>query len=215
MKKILVFMLIMIGAIVPNQVNAQGVYLGVKGGLNVANIDFPKEIFDANKRAGWYIGPSIRIGLPLSGFEIEAAVLYDYRAARVGNIEFTHQLDNVQTIAQKQIAVPLNLRASLPLGPRMKAFIFAGPQFGFNVGDKNFKWERSAEYSLKETNLSANVGLGLTLYRHLEITANANLALGKTGEINVKDVIENASQKLKGAIETKTNAFQIGLAYYF
>jgi hypothetical protein len=47
---------------------------------------------------------------------------------------------------------------------------------------------------------------------HLQAKINYNIALGKTGEIAVKDAATAAWKTITGA---KANAWQLSLAYYF
>ena len=65
---------------------------------------------------------------------------------------------------------------------------------------------------MKSSNLSANVGLGATILSKLQIKFNYNIALGKTGEVEVKDGIEQSWKTITGA---KANAWQVSAAYYF
>ena len=62
----------------------------------------------------------------------------------------------------------------------------------------------------KNSDLSVNVGLGLMMFKHLQLSANYNIACGKTCDVtsmqNVADMV-----KTKG----RYNAWQVGLAYYF
>lgn len=108
------------------------------------------------------------------------------------------------------------MRYGFGLGETASIFIFAGPQFGFNIGDKNKTWtdykNNACEWTLKSSTVSANVGLGVMLLKHLQFTANYNIALGKTGEVDVKSAAESTWKTVTGA---KANAWQIALAYYF
>ena len=88
-------------------------------------------------------------------------------------------------------------------------YVAAGPQFGFNIGDKKFSFSNANDYKMKDSNLSLNLGAGIRLVSHLEIGFNYNIALGKTGEFNEVDGAKN----LVG--NGKANAWQISAAYYF
>ena len=73
---------------------------------------------------------------------------------------------------------------------------------------------KAANYKLKSTNFSVNVGAGVTLINHLEIGFNYNIACGKTGEVTGKSV---ATETIKNLLDSegKSNAWQISAAYYF
>ena len=147
----------------------------------------------------------MKFTLPVVGLGIDAAALYDQRSAKVGD----------EKIKQQSIQVPVNLRYGIGLGSTASFYIFAGPQFGFAIGDKsNNVFDNALEWRLKDSNLSANVGLGLMLLDHLQVSANYNIAIGTTGEFDVIKTTGNAIwDNVTG--KAKANAWQISLAYYF
>lgn len=187
------------------------VKFGVKGGLNLTSMKLSKDIVDKSNQAGFFIGPTVKFTLPVVGLGIDAAALYDQRNAKVAD----------ETVKQKSIQIPVNVRYGFGLGSSASIFIFAGPQFGFNVGDKDFSSLDSAtntisNMTLKSSNLSANVGLGLMLLDHLQVSANYNIAIGKTGEFNVITSTTGAiSDVITGSTNARANAWQIAVAYYF
>jgi hypothetical protein len=153
----------------------------------------------------------VKFTLPVVGLGIDASALYDQRE---GKVESDGGED--QTLKSQSIQIPINVRYGFGLGETASIFIFAGPQFGFNIGDKNKTWtdykNNACEWTLKSSTVSANVGLGVMLLKHLQFTANYNIALGKTGEVDVKSAAESTWKTVTGA---KANAWQIALAYYF
>ena len=71
------------------------------------------------------------------------------------------------------------------------------------------------EWTYKSSNISGNAGLGVTLFNHLQVSFNYNLAFGKSGEFKVKD--ENGAKFGYNGVKSdaKMNTWQIALAYYF
>ena len=185
---------------------------GVKGGLNVTSMSLDSKVLDASNQAGFFIGPTVKFTLPIVGLGVDASALYDQRSAKIGVENNEGGLSGEQTVKQQQIAIPINLRYGVGLGDAASIFFFAGPQFGFNVGDKEQKlWNQAADWKLKTSNFSINVGLGATLLKHLQVSANYNIACGKTGEIEATDAVKSVIGKGEG----KNNAWQIAVAYYF
>ena len=194
MKKLFILALLAFAMCFTTESQAQ-VKFGLKGGLNVTDMSFNKSVLATSNRAGFYIGPTVRFSLPLVGLGVDAAALYDQRQA---------------------INIPINLRYSVGLGDLASVYFAAGPQFGFNVGDKEFKWTKKADYQntfqFKNSNFSINLGAGVSLIKHLEVGFSYNIACGKTADANVWETVGTAVQnKLKG----RSNSWQIGLAYYF
>lgn len=176
--------------------NAQ-VKFGLRGGLNLTNLSLSGDLSDNVKKenqAGFYIGPTVKFTLPIVGLGIDASALYNQKNSKIED----------ETIKESEIAIPINLRYGFGLGQTASLFFKAGPQFAFPIGDKNFTIRDVADYELKSSNFSINVGAGVMLLNHLEISANYNIACGKTGEASVGD-----------AFNGKTNCWQIGAAYYF
>jgi hypothetical protein len=205
MKKILTLIVMAVAFAMPSQAQFN---FGVQAGLNLTNIsDFSFDqagIENAiQSKAGFFIGPTVKFTLPIVGLGIDAAALYDQREAKAGD----------ETLKSQSIQIPINVRYGFGLGSMAEIFAFAGPQFGFNIGDKaKDLYNDAAKWTLKSSNLSANVGLGATIMSKLQLKFNYNIALGKTGEVEVKDGIEQSWKTITGA---KANAWQVSAAYYF
>ena len=201
MKKILTLVVLLATMTVAAQAQVK---FGVKGGLNITSMKLDKSVADKSNQAGFFIGPTVKFTLPVVGLGIDAAALYDQRSAKV--------LD--ETLKQQSIQIPINLRYGIGLGSTASFYIFAGPQFGFAIGDKVTELANdAADWRLKDSNLSANVGLGLMLLNHLQVSANYNIALGTTGEVDVNNAINTAWNTAIG--KAKANAWQLSVAYFF
>lgn len=170
---------------------------GLKGGFNVTNMSLSSDVLNSSNRAGFFIGPSVKFTLPIVGLGFDVAALYDQREAKLADA----------TISQKSINIPINARYTFGLGDTAGLYLAAGPQFGINVGDENFKITNTDNYQLKKTNFSINLGAGVSLLSHLEVGFNYNIALGKTGDFSLNNA--------KNEYDSKNNAWQISAAYYF
>lgn len=207
MKKYFVVILMAMAVAMPSKAQVK---FGLKGGLNLTNMSFNKsEMEDLVKnKAGFFVGPTLKISLPIGGLGFDIAALYDQREAKyddkAGNQE--------ATLKQQTLQIPVNVRFGTGLGDKASIFIFAGPQFGFNIGDKDKKFGAD-EWTMNSSTLSGNIGLGLILMDHLQISANYNIALGKTGEYKEQSTGDQVKEIFKS--EGKSNAWQIALAYYF
>lgn len=190
-----------------NNASAQ-IKFGLKGGVNVTDMSLSSSVFDASNRTGFFVGPTIKVQLPLIGLGIDASALYDQREAKikVGNTT------TKETLRSQAINVPINLRYGWGLSSMANIFLFAGPQFGFNVGDKDQKITESSTWSVKNSNFSLNFGAGVTLLSHLQLTANYNVVCGKTSDATITEGIEQLTNK---EVRSRANAWQIALAYYF
>ena len=173
---------------------------GIQAGLNMSNVSVKEAAENAGEavksRTGFFVGPTVKFTLPIVGLGIDASALYDQREGKAGD----------EIIKSSSIQIPINVRYGFGLGSVAEVFAFAGPQFGFKLsGDKNFG---SEEWTLKSSNLSANIGIGATVLSKLQAKLNYNIALGKTGEFKDKDIAKEIGS-------AKFNAWQISLAYFF
>lgn len=210
MKKYFTVALVAIASLFAGSASAQ-VQFGLKGGLNVTSMSFSEDVLDASNRAGFFIGPTMKFTLPIVGLSLDASALYDQRSAKVEDAN-----NGQETIKEQAINIPINVRYGIGLSSLANLYFFAGPQFGFNVGDKDFQWGRAQSYQntfqLKKSNFSVNLGAGVTLLNHLQISANYNIACGKTGEATVWNTLDATRKQI---VKGRANAWQLAVAYYF
>ena len=200
MKKLFAVVLMAVAFAMPSKAQFSW---GIQAGLNMSNVSVKDAAEDASgaikSRTGFFVGPTVKFTLPIVGLGIDASALYDQREGKAGD----------EVIKSSSIQIPINVRYGIGLGSIAEVFAFAGPQFGFKLsGDKNFG---SEEWTLKSSNLSANIGIGATVLSKLQAKLNYNIALGKTGEMKGK----NAAGVMQEVGSAKFNAWQISLAYFF
>lgn len=172
---------------------------GVVGGLNLSKMSFSggdKSLWSSDNRCGWYIGPKAQFTLPIIGLGLDASIQYSQRRLNVDA-----QGDG-ESQTYKSIEVPINVRYDLGLGSMASVYIATGPQFGFNCDKSIF---RDADISVKDANVTWNVGVGVTLLSHLQVGAGYNFAVGKWAESKDPDYDLNV----------KANTWQVQVAYLF
>lgn len=172
---------------------------GVVGGLNLSKMSFSggdKGLLSSDNRCGWYIGPKAQFTLPLIGLGLDASIQYSQRRLNSSEYEFS---DN-QTY--KSIEVPINVRYTIGLSSLVSIYGATGPQFGFNCDKSLF---RDMDISVKDANVTWNVGFGLTLLNHLQVGAGYNFGIGKWAESKDPDV----------DLSAKANTWQVQVAYLF
>ena len=210
MKKVLSIVFLVAAMLFAANANAQ-IKFGLKGGLNVTSMSFSEEVFDASNKTGFFVGPMVKVTVPIVGLSFDAAALYDQKEADV-KYAVEGELGKVN-VKQQSINIPVNVRYGFGLSSLANIFLFAGPQWGINVGDKNFKWNESSSYSLKKSNFSVNVGAGVTLLNHLQVSANYNIACGKSADASLSKALDAAANA--GKDKSHNNSWQIALGYWF
>ena len=182
------------------------IMFGVRGGLNLVDFSIKNasSTFDESNRAGFFFGPTMKVAIPALPVDFDISVIYDERTAHVADVSAPH----------KTINIPLNARFSVGLASSFSVFAFGGPQYTFNRSDDKtlFTDFTSQDWSWRSGYLSFNVGLGFTLFKHVEIRGNYNIACGRTAEVTVYDALRTA---VTDTYKTHYNAWQIEAAYYF
>lgn len=204
MKKSLLVLLFILAWTPALQTQAQ-IKFGVKGGLNLSEFSMSGDIVNNDNKIGFYLGPTMKISLPLTGLGLDVSALYDQRSTDISVYEGSEEVTlTTETLKQKQLAIPINLRYSIGLGSIASIYFFAGPQFAFNLADdiEDINWE------WKNTYTSVNLGAGVTLIKHLQVNLNYNIGCGKTGECTVKDVAHDV-------FHARSSSWQLGAAWYF
>lgn len=190
MKKVISTLVIAVALLMALPTQAQ-VKFGLRAGANISNMKF-SGAFEESNRAGFFVGPTVKFTLPVIGLSCDASAIYDSREAKIEN----------ETLSYKAIEIPLNVRYGIGLSSVANVFLFAGPQFGFNLSEDKANW------SWKKADFSVNVGVGCTIASHYELKANYNISCTKSGETNSEIPALNG-------YSSKFNAWQVGLAYYF
>lgn len=211
MKKVLSIVFLVAAMLFAANANAQ-IKFGLKGGLNVTSMSFSEEVFDASNKTGFFVGPMVKVTVPIVGLSFDAAALYDQKEADVKYTGTEGELGKVN-VKQQSINIPVNVRYGFGLSSLANIFLFAGPQWGINVGNKNFKWNESSSYSLKKSNFSVNVGAGVTLLNHLQVSANYNIVCGKSADASLSKALDAAANA--GKDKSHNNSWQIALGYWF
>ena len=160
---------------------------GVKAGVTRASLKFDDKRFFGDGHYGWFIGPSLKVNLPLL-IGADGAVLYDQREVK---------LFSEETVKIKQICIPINARVNFSLPAGAGLYLAAGPQVAFNVGDSEFKWKDKESYEntfqLKKSAFSINLGAGIFLAKHLEVGLAYNIEMGSTADITWSRITDKST----------------------
>lgn len=210
MKKALSLMVLAASLLPMSEADAQ-VKFGVKGGWNLSSLKLNDDMFTSDNKNGFFIGPMMKVSLPLTGLGFDIAALYDQREAKMRYADdvIGGDLSRRTTIKQKTIDVPVNLRYSIGLASMANVYFFGGPQWSINVGDENFKWDEASSYSLKKNTLSFNIGAGLTFLQHIQASVNYNIEASKSGKMEIERLDDG--DWVKG----RNHTWQVSLGYWF
>lgn len=175
---------------------------GVRAGAN--NVSASDVWANISGKGGFFVGPALKIGTPILDFDF--AALYDQRVVEVEGQDVKRQTFDLQA----------NIRKGFGFGDKFSIFVFAGPQFDFNLGKKgtSFKetFESVKDWRWKDAQLSLNIGFGVMLLNHVELRAAFSHPCGKTSEFDYYEV----KNDIKGHYKTPSlNSIQAGATIYF
>ncbi|MBQ1666335.1 MAG: PorT family protein, partial [Bacteroidaceae bacterium] len=211
MKKLVVVLMMALLMISP--ANAQ-VRLGIKGGMNLSKLTFDKDVVSSNNRAGFFVGPIFYVDLPfLPGFGFDLAAIYDRKGTTMTAVIDDQKYEKKGYVQFLDVPIDINYKISFTRG--FAIYGSTGPQFSFNLKQDDFKTivDQRANYKIKDSNFSWNVGFGMEIIRHFRLGYNYNIALGDWAEVK-EDLTETVYQGLKND-KMKGSSHQVYLVYIF
>ena len=150
---------------------------GIKGGANISSIHFSDlpETFSTDNLTGFHIGPTIELMASFIGLGFDASILYSQTGMEIGT----------QKIKSDYLNVPVNLKWKIGI-PAVKVFAAAGPYVGFRLGGGKIWDVLSDKIGSKSFSAGLNLGAGVELIQHLQISATYQLGL--TDNYSVKQL---------------------------
>ena len=169
--------------------------LGIKGGLNFANLDVKGSAStNYNNRTGYHAGAFALI--KVASFGIQPEILFSKQGTKysVNTTDYEANFDYIN--------VPIMIKFYLPLGLNLQA----GPQFGFLTTSElkttagSISSTQDAKDFYKSSDVAASFGVGWDLPFGLTVDGRYNLGLSK-----INDGSNNNN--------TKNQVFQISVGY--
>jgi hypothetical protein len=189
--------------------SSQSISFGVRGGLNIMQMEFDDDIFDNSNRAGFFVGPTLVFSLPTPGFSIDVSGLYDQRYLKVED----------QKLKQESVTFPAHVRMGASIPSFGSLFLFLGPQLSFNIGAATFHWEDAEQnakhFMLQDTKVSVDLGIGASIGNQLEVKINYNIPIGKTADMSWNTYDYQTAKYVMNTAKTTANAWMLSAAYLF
>lgn len=184
------------------------VKIGVKADVGLNNPSFNSEALKVENMTSYSIGPSLEMIFPFAvvDFGIEASLLYSDNRMTVSNLTGETKSSD---ISNRYLTLPFNAKVKLGLGGLpLKLFGTAGPYAGYLISsDKIDFGEIRNDIKAKEFQAGANVGVGLELFKMLQVGVNYNVQLTDNYSVDTP----NWKKPLNG----KTETWSITGAIYF
>lgn len=170
---------------------------GIKAGLNFSNLNLKNiggSVTDPGNRTGWQAGLMAEFTIPIVNIGADASLMY-----------MRQNLDNNPAYSNKDfIDLPINLKWKIGLpvvGKIISPIIYTGPDFLFALNKNTIN-----DFKSKTCDVGWNLGIGLQLVNHLQITGGYCFGLNGVAKyvgLNPQD------QKVK------KNYWSVSAAYLF
>lgn len=171
---------------------------GLKAGVAVNTLSFNTDLFQSSNRAGFTGGAIIEYNIPVVNLGIDASVLYVNRAVNVtGETEAGVIVSENKNRSYIDIPINLKWKINLPIvGRWISPFVTTGPDFSILLTKDSFTAENLQNFSSKSVDFAWNVGVGLELFKHIQIAANYGFPVGEqiTGHINNHEALYSNNQ---------------------
>lgn len=183
---------------------------GVKADVGLNNPSFDNEALQVENMTSYSIGPSIEAMFPFAvvDFGIEASLLYNDNRMTVSNLTDGESTPSSE-VSNRYLYLPLNAKIKFGLGMLpLRMYAVAGPYAGYLIAGEEIDLQAMQDdIRAKEFQAGANIGLGLELFRILQVGVNYGVQL--TDNYAVEQ--PNWEKPLNG----KTETWSISAALYF
>ena len=187
-----------------------GIRIGAKAGLNLANASFSTDAIQSDNFTGFQVGPILEFST-LSGFGVDAAVLYSQQGLKFKGTSITNESEEkVSTLN-----IPVNLKMKFSLASMAGVYVSAGPYISFKLDDQlSINNEVSSQWENKNFGVGLNFGAGVELLKHLQVGANYQFALNDDYS-SIMSASDNQGRIAMPTFNAKTRIWSITATYFF
>lgn len=178
---------------------------GVEAGMNFNSLSFDKEMFESNNRTGFFVGPKVKVNIPLLGFGADAAITYSMNGVSIDNMvgeTISKNLSNLE--------IPLNLRYDFSLLKFLSIYLATGPQYNYCMSSEETIKELygNADGAYSRSNWGWNVGGGVEILDHLQLGVTYTIPISDSGNLSLGDIANVFSNYQQKTVKVR-------LAYFF
>ncbi len=173
---------------------------GIKGGVNMSDVSFDKEIFKSDYMTGFHIGPTVEFMFATIG--VDAALLYSQKGFEAGGENFKNSY----------LEVPVNAKFKLGL-PVVSPYFSAGPYVNFRIAGDDV-WDLPGNVEGLKNQLDAkNFGAGLNFSVGADLLSMLQLSVTYSWELT--DSYESFDVANVGSYTGKSKTWLISATYFF
>ena len=205
LKRFLVLALVAIVAVGSAQAQFR---FGIKAGLNLNKLHFTEDFVEKNitstNGCGWTAGVMTEFQIPVIGLCFDASLMYTRMNSDAKEVV---EGEEYRSKSNNFFNIPINIKYKIGLpvvSNIITPYIFTGPDFAFKIGGKN------DVFKTKPFQAAWNVGIGLELVRHLQISGSYGFGMN-----NALKLYNPMGGTVSDDIKAKNNYWTISAAYLF
>lgn len=175
---------------------------GAKAGFGINSVKFDRSIMDADNYLGYSVGVTAELELPAVGIALDASALYSHRSNKI-----LVQDEENRSYKRNYFEFPVHAKYKLNLlglNRILVPFIYAGPDFAFLTSES----DPSNSFKNRKMSVSLDLGGGVELINHLQVSVNYSLGMSKAFEyVGINSDVRN--------VTGKDRCWTISAAYFF
>ena len=177
---------------------------GVEAGMNFNSLSFDKEMFESGNRAGFFVGPKVKVKVPLVGLGLDGALIYSMNSAQIQNE------DIVKSKNLSYLEIPLNVRYDFSLLKVLSIYLATGPQYNYCMSSDATiaDFYGLADGGISRSTWGWNVGGGVEIMKHLQLGVTYTIPISNSGNLELSDVANVFANY-------KQKTVKVRLAYFF
>lgn len=177
---------------------------GVEAGMNFNSLSFDKEMFESGNRAGFFVGPKVRVKVPIVGLGLDGALIYSLNSAQV------QAADMVKSKNLSYLEIPLNVRYDFSLLKVLTLYLATGPQYSYCLSsDATISdFYGPVDGGISRSTWGWNVGGGVEIMKHLQLGVTYTIPISNSGSLELSDVANVFTNY-------KQKTVKVRLAYFF
>lgn len=200
MKKFFIVLAVALVSITASAQTAKMFNWGVEAGMNFNSLSFDKEMFESGNRAGFFVGPKVKVKVPLVGLGLDGALLYSMNSAQV----------NEKSKNLSYLEIPLNVRYDFSLLKVLSIYLATGPQYNYCMSSDATiaDFYGPVDGGISRSTWGWNVGGGVELFKHLQLGVTYTIPISNSGSFELSDVANVFTNY-------KQKTVKLRLAYFF
>lgn len=181
---------------------------GPKAGINIDKFSTNSDMFSSDNRCGFTVGATAEYIVPAVGVGFDVSLMY----SQLSTTSADKDLTAVKVKTGNFLEIPLHLKyqLSIPAISKILApYIYTGPSVAFKFGGNN------DYFTTNKTQWGWDLGLGVTLIKHLQIGAGYTWGMNKVAKWAVPVVVNGAQVDTTNEIKVRNNYWTVTAAWMF